>query len=470
MAYRRNLWGDDDDVVSSRSYYGRTGVTRLTYNKSGSDVKRTRNTYDWSSYYSYLGWGDEKDNNDSLIVKDPITYQTPTKKDIKQRLKYVRQEESVNLIKELSRVCYLKMFGDKDFLHENWKDESSVSEEEMANYQKKKALFESVYENFIPGYTPLEQAIAIYLKLDDGTDETYDSSNAIERMDEKGMNLDFDRALYTDPTINEQLEFNELSKSKKIEVMNLISIIGDLGSEFKVEKEVDEKIVANSDTSVNKVMRDYSQFHMLNMYQKMLPTFRTKLLTKDLIVNVPVERKEQKQKIIIILDFSGSMHCDEKQIWVNAILIDRFRYVMKGEAEVFFSYFVHNPNQMNFQHIKNREDVINFWQTFSNNPNGGTTEVGKMVERIAYEVEQKRLMNLDVDLSEEKPEILVINDGQDDINIDKFPYKVNAICLFEYNSELKDLCVETGGKKVYVDNSDVLTLYSKEGEQYLKNK
>jgi REP element-mobilizing transposase RayT len=69
------------------------------------------------------------------------------------------------------------------------------------------------------------------------------------------------------------------------------------------------------------------------------------------VVNVPVDRKEQKQKIIIILDFSGSMHEEFKQDWVNAILIDRFKYVMKGEAEVFFSYFIHNPEHMHFQHI-----------------------------------------------------------------------------------------------------------------------
>ena len=62
------------------------------------------------------------------------------------------------------------------------------------------------------------------------------------------------------------------------------------------------------------------------MYQKLFPNFQSKLLTKDLVVNVPVERTEKKQKIIIILDFSGSMDDREKQDWVNALLIDRFRY------------------------------------------------------------------------------------------------------------------------------------------------
>jgi hypothetical protein len=90
---------------------------------------------------------------------------------------------------------------------------------------------------------------------------------------------------------------------------------------------------------------------------------------------------------------------------------------MRGEAEVFFSYFVENTSDLDFQHIKNREDVIAFWQTFSNEPGGGMTEVGDMVEHISNEIQAKRLCNLDVDLSEEKPEILIINDGQFGLDI-----------------------------------------------------
>ena len=158
-----------------------------------------------------------------------------------------------------------------------------------------------------------------------------------------------------------------------------------------------------------------------------------------------------------------------KQLWVNAILIDRFKYVMKGEAEVFFSYFVDCVEDLDFKHITNREDVINFWQTFSNEPNGGTTEVGEMVKYIASSIEIGKLCNLDIDLSQEKPEILVINDGQDDINIKKFPYKVNAVTLMESNAELQTLCLETGGKLVNVQDDGKVFTYSVEaGEQEIK--
>ncbi len=62
--------------------------------------------------------------------------------------------------------------------------------------------------------------------------------------------------------------------------------------------------------------------------------------------------------------------------------------------------------------------MIKFWQTFSNEPNGGGTDIGGIVQYVADEVMHSRqLHNLDVDLSEEKPEILIVNDGRIGLDI-----------------------------------------------------
>lgn len=366
----------------------------------------------WSSFS--FSWDYGGDNNDNLIVKDPVTYLTPTAAEIRKKVRAPKQT-SIDTIKELARVCYFKMIDEREYLVEKYADYDNLSDEDKNDISQKKTLYDSIFEQFIPGFTPLEQAVSIYLKLQN-TEKEFADKDEDEDMDmTKG--LDFDRQLYSDPDINDQLDLNELSKERKMEIMNHLSLVGQFGSEFKVEKEISEKIVANSDEYSTMIMRDYSQIHMMNLMQKVYPNFRSKFLTKDLTVNVPVDRKEQIQKIIIILDYSGSMSETEKQVWVNAILIDRFKYVMKGEAEVFFSYFVHSKYDLEFKHIKDREDVINFWQTFSNEPNGGCTAVGDMVEYIASEIEIGRLHNLNVDLSEEKPEILVINDGQIGLDI-----------------------------------------------------
>jgi len=460
-----NLWNDEyigyDDSYTYPSY-----------------APKKKSSGGWKSKYGGGGWSrsswssfsfevEYSDDNSGLFVKDPINYITPTSADIKKKVKATKQA-SIDLIKELTRVCYLKMIDEPNYISESFADYNSLDDSDKETYQSKKPLLDSVYDQYIPGFTPLEQAIAIYLKIKN-------DSITGEKSEDEDVDLDkcleFDRALYADPDINEQLELNELSKNKKMEILNKLSLIGEFGGEFKVEKDVSEKIVANSDQFSKMIMRSYDQMTMVDLYQRLLPNFDVKFLTKDLTVSVPVDRKEQKQKIIIILDYSGSMHYDDKQTWVNGILIDRFKYVMKGEAEVFFSYFVDREEQLDFQHIKDRADVINFWQTFSNEPNGGTTEVGNMVKHIANEISEKRLCNLNIDLSQEKPEILIINDGQDDINIDEFPYKVNAITLMEYNNDLKNLCNKSGGKLIEVTEDDQVYSYSeKAGKQEITKK
>jgi hypothetical protein len=99
-----------------------------------------------------------------------------------------------------------------------------------------------------------------------------------------------------------------------------------------------------------------------------------------------------------------------------------------------------------FVHIYDEKTAIAFWKTFNDHPSGGDTEVGVIIEMIRKEIEDNhRLFNLDVDLSKEKPEILVINDGQDSVKTSKFNWKTNALCLYQDNPELKKLCERTGG-------------------------
>jgi len=379
--------------------YGRSYGSGSYGSRGNSGYK----SYSYGSSWDYWGsyFNDPIEDDSSLVVKEPENYTTPSAVDIERKAN-VWKKTAVDQIKELARVCYFKMIGEKDYLKPEYADFSKLSEENAAAMAVKKELYDKIFDNFIPGFTPLEQAIAIYQNMSKHDPEYAEDNEKSDIELMQGAKLDFDREVYFNPNINDQLEMNEHSKNKKMSILNKVSLIGHLGEQFKVEKEVDEKIVSNSDIYAKKMMRDYAQIAQVDLYQRLFPNFPVKLLMKDLVVSIPVDRKEQKQKIIIILDYSGSMDDPFKQDWVNAILIDRFRYVMQGEAEVFFSYFVDNPDEMHFQHVHDRQSVIKFWQTFSNDPNGGMTRVGDMVERIASEVGNKKLMNLNIDLSEEK--------------------------------------------------------------------
>ncbi len=112
------------------------------------------------------------------------------------------------------------------------------------------------------------------------------------------------------------------------------------------------------------------------------------------------------------------MNEEYKQEWVLSILADRLSYCMKEECEIFFSFFLTlkdlQRNHFKFIHLKNKDQALNFFKTISIEPSGGDTEVGLIINQIKHEIENnKRLFNLNIDLSKEKPEILVINDGQD---------------------------------------------------------
>lgn len=412
----------------------------------------------WSSWtFNNSYYNDADDTN--LFVKSAENYLTPTSDQIKAKSSLWTNTDLAR-VKEFARVCYLKMINDKEFVAEMYADKSNCNISSEL-WDKKYKMFEEVYDNYVPGHTPLEQALALNQRVVDA--ETKRSTGG----GNSNYNFTFKRSDYADPDINDQLNMNRLSKGRQVEILNKISIIGELGSQFKVEKEVGETEVAYSDLHKSKMMNDYSQLSRVELYQRVLPTYRSRFLTKDLSIKVPVQTSEQKQKIIILCDYSGSMDHIEKQIWVNAILIDRFKYVMKGEAEVYFSFFVSNPRDLHFIHVKDSKDVDKFWKQHSNHPNGSYTDMGRIVNYVSDEIKRGRMHNLKLDLSKEMPEILIVNDGQDRVGHSEFPYKVNAISLMDFSEELKDLCIATGGKQVRITKENSIYSYTNEGMQVI---
>lgn len=415
----------------------------------------------WSnwSYTSFLKLANDDDEN--MFVKSPENYLTPTVEQIKTKTNYWTHKD-LKRIKELSRVCYLKMIDDPEYIAKEFEDPCNSPGMTPEEWRKTKDMYDNVYTTYVPGFTPLEQAIAINHKINDIASKEHQNKHKGRG---RSRAYEFRRSDYADPTINSQLDMCPFNREYSLDILNNISLMGDLGSQFKVEREIGETEVGYSDTLKSKLMTSYDQITMINMYQRMLHGYDIRFLTKNLVVNVPVETSEKKQKIIILLDFSGSMSKTSKQIKVNAILMDRFRYVMKGEAEVYISYFVSDTGFLKFHHIKDEKDVKKFWEFHDNYPNGSYTNIGRNVEYVAKQIRGGRLHNLRVDLSKELPEILIINDGEDEVGYDKFPYKVNAISLHMMSNELKTLCIATGGKQVFIRDNGTVTAYSSKGEE-----
>ena len=459
----------DDYQPYGGDYYG--GGTRY-YNYGYSrtyERKSTTPSWSWGSYGGYKGIEDE---DDDIYVKAHESYLTPTNADIKWRLDYQSDTEKNRLlIKEMSRFFYHKMLDDDKYMDPKYEVTQGLTETQITEFQGKQVFYKDLWDKYIPGITPLEQAINTFNDIQEkkkgkGGADIGKADLTTEDLRQNVNDIEFHEELYCDPTFNELMKMQPLADKHKMDIFRKLSMISHLGGEFKVQKETEERIVQNSSVISKKIMRDFSQVHNIDLYQRLMPTFPTKLVTKDLIVNVCVDKSDHKQKIIVLLDFSGSMHQDEKQIWVLAIMMDRLKYAMLEEAEIFFSYFVHRTEELKFTHIYDRKTALEFWSKFSTRPNGGDTRLGDMVTHIGSEIKAGKLHNLNVDLSKEMPEILAISDGQDTCKVSKgqFDYKTNAVTLVDgKNKELQDLCVANHGKYVYITTGGEITTYSKDG-------
>lgn len=401
-----------------------------------------------------------------MYIQEHKYYYTPGYYQVEWALEQRRLDlKNVKTAQELSRFFYHKMILSKKYTDPFWKDASKLTEDEDKKIAEfKKQFYEDLWKKQIPGYSPLQKAINTLLILRKkakkdgipmpGGDDVFE------------MNVDEAWDGVPDETMFENESYNQLFEQRAeiqdfdrhIDMLQRIALIEDFGNSFEIKKVVNEKRVTNSQFFKQKRMIDYGELVNSQLYQRMLPNYNIKLMTKDLVVNSPITTLESKQKIIILVDFSGSMNSPQKQNWILAIMADRLAYCIKEECEIFFSFFLTTreleQNYFKWHHIYNKETALEFFKHhLKTNPGGGDTQVGLIIDLIHDEImNNKKLFNLNIDLSVDQPEILVINDGQDSVKTDKLSWKTNAITLYDgQNSELKALTAKTGGQYILVD-------------------
>lgn len=485
--YKSRTYNQDYNRNNYDSGYGYEYKNRYEYTERTSSYHSPNgygNGYYKSTYNNGFTWGNfgsiKEDNDELLIIKGSDGYLTPTYESIKTTMQdrlyiksltgsnkeeiiYNRNEHQYNdIIKNLSRYFYHDMFGEEDVYNEKYKDRDSLTDDELNNLLFYDKFIDKLKNQYIPGISPVDKAINCVIDLL-SNDETEEHKSPQENINDslKGSGFGSENEVYECAEYEKLLNTTNYTKKFKNEILNKISLIRKLGEKFKVETEIDEKEVENSKRTVQKKMRDLSQLRMVQTYQQLLPGFDAKLATKNLSITMPIETNKVIQKIIMIIDKSGSMNSHQKQIWVLALLLDRMKYIMRGEAELFVSYFLDHGSGLRFKHLTDEKSCIDFMKNnYIPEPYGGDTNIGRCINYINESIQYKKLCNLDVDLTKEKVEILLINDGQDSVKTDNFSYKTNAISLIDYNhSELKQLCLKNKGKYVFIDRKDKLHEY-----------
>jgi len=475
-----------------RSSYGST-YNRYSYLDDDFDYSSIKKNNSWSWGSSMNSWGSSWGNDEKKYSKEDEAfdnksyikrargYEEPKASYIANKIESMvsnytlrykyNTEENRNFIKELARFFYHKMMGNKDdYIADRFVDGSELSDSDKLKKEISEKIFPDLWENNILGYTPTEKAINYMQSIvEEQGDMKKDSEKSAKNLKE---------ALAEDQDLRDQIEevtnniggilddvdvqelcdlLQEPYRSSVRNILKKMSIIKDFGKTFNVEKEIKESRVSVSKNMRKTLLNQYGDLALIDKYQFLLPDYQRRLITKDLIIREPIESTVSKQQIIMLVDFSGSMFDRVKQQWVLALLIDRLSYVMKEEAELYFSFFVTSVHK--YTHVYNRKTAIDFMKQFSTHPQGGMTDIGSCIDGIACDIPRGRLIARDnvienPALINERPEVLIINDGQDPILTNKFHYKTNAICLMERNNDLKKTCNENDGTYIHIPHID----------------
>ena len=173
-----------------------------------------------------------------------------------------------------------------------------------------------------------------------------------------------------------------------------------------------------------------------------------KILTGQILVREKVSRQDKKQLIYLLIDCSGSMDCEDRIAQAAGVLLNRLKAVGRGSCELWLSYF--DDHLRSTIHIVNKEEAKSLLSDSSDagNYSGGGTSIGYCVNKAQERIDEILADRSDLD----RPEILVVTDGDDEVDPDRFPShtKVHAFVVGgRTNSGLKGLVKNTGG--VYLE-------------------
>ena len=215
------------------------------------------------------------------------------------------------------------------------------------------------------------------------------------------------------------------------------------------------KFVQNSERKKNTLIQNFNQINRVRAFEFLLPTFDYKLLHRALNVSLPSQIDIAKQKIFMLLDYSGSMCTKYKQEWVSAMILNRLKHVFENNCELYFSYYV--EFLYGIQTAIDEKSGREFWSTFNTGPNGGTTHIHNIIKQVLneYESNPSKYTSLNGTL----PEILVLCDGEDSLSGEPV-LKTNIVSILNYNRKMHEYSIKSGGSYVNID-LDQIRIYNK---------
>lgn len=170
--------------------------------------------------------------------------------------------------------------------------------------------------------------------------------------------------------------------------------------------------------------------------------FRYRLATKSFMVREKIKRSDKKQLFYAMLDRSKSMQQGERIYKLLAILMNRLRAVGRREAILGYSFFdsqVHEEIMVS-EVAEVREEIRKLTYDFFI---GDDTDIN-----LALREGIQRIRKLVGDIDAERPELILVTDGDHGINVQVSELKGIILHVFiveEHNDDLIELATKTGG-------------------------
>ena len=269
------------------------------------------------------------------------------------------------------------------------------------------------------------------------------SQDGIQARDENSKSL----AETIKPDLFEQKVINNFSRDKGILTEQKI----DLSYENLYKKKKIKDRTGDMTIEVNKKLT----LKGVSKNQIAHPLFAVNHVQKKLLKKeYYVTDTDRERAVFILIDVSGSMKSYGKLAIRNGLIMDRFAAVQKGRCRLFLEGYLLGTEKM-LQEIKTPEDLTRWIHL---NPNGGDTNVGMAVKQLINTEKFKQFTDKGL-----KGEIILVNDGQDDMPSFHAPENViiHAMQLADvtsdtkeeeyYNQQLVDIAKKNNGKFVFIN-------------------
>lgn len=200
-------------------------------------------------------------------------------------------------------------------------------------------------------------------------------------------------------------------------------------------------------------MSQYSDISRASHTDIAMPTYKLKMAKKELYVRKRVMTKSKSQGLLILLDDSASMKKGDKIQRVQGILAERMIECMKGNCDVYICKFTRHFRG-SYEKLQTDTTFLD-WFTRFGNFSGGATDIESCVKQSELDIRSGKLGNHEI--NSEHMEILVLNDGEDKIDINYQPdIRMNVLCLGVNNTDLMSISHRSGGRYMYqeINNLD----------------